>query len=189
MKKTIALSAALIAMLATSGVASAEDAFPYVRSSSKATVMTAYDLCVRTGYWTPALAEGIECDSDVAASSKIVLAADMLFGFDSVKLKDEGKNMLNELVARMAGLNVEVVMATGYTDRVGAAAYNQRLSERRAEAVKAYLVAQGVPADKVQTEGKGSADAVVTCENGKGLIQCLAPNRRAVVEVVGTRAQ
>lgn len=189
MTKTIALSAALIAMLATSGIASAEEAFPYVRSTSKATVMTAYDLCVRTGYWTPALAEGIECDSDVAASGKVVLAADMLFAFDSANLKPEGKNMLNELVARMSGLNVEVVMATGYTDRIGSADYNQRLSERRAEAVKAYMVAQGVPAEKVQTEGKGSAEAVVTCEDGQGLVQCLAPNRRAVVEVVGTRAQ
>lgn len=188
MKKTIALSAALVAMLATSGIAAAADSFPYVRSSSKATVMTNYNECVRTGYWTPALAEGVECDSDVA-SGKIVLAADMLFNFGSANLKAEGKAMLEELVARMAGLNVEVVMATGYTDRIGSDVVNQRLSERRANAVKTFMVGQGVPADKVQTEGKGSAEPVVTCEDGKGLIKCLAPNRRAVVEVVGTRAQ
>ncbi len=186
--KKIALSAALVAMLAASGVAMAGD-FPYVRSTSKATVHDNYGGCVRTGFWTPALAEGIDCDGDVAGSGKIVLAADMLFGFGSAQLKADGQAMVKELVARMAGLNVEVVMATGYTDRIGSDAVNQRLSERRAATVKDFMVAQGVPADKIQTEGKGEADPVVECADGAGVVACLAPNRRAVVEVVGTRAQ
>ena len=192
MKKSIVLSAAMLALLATSGMASAADAYPYVKASNGSTVMTNYNLGVRTGYWTPALAEGIECDADIANSSKIVLAADTLFDVNYDKLKPEGLNMLQELVARMAGLNVEVVMATGYTDRTGPDAYNQALSERRAEAVKTFMVAQGVPADKIQTEGKGPADPVVTCSDEgprADVIACLAPNRRAVVEVVGTRAQ
>ena len=191
MKKTLALSAALAALLATSGMASA-DVFPYVKSTTGQTVMSGYDLCWRTGFWTPALAESIECDADIANSGKIVLAADTLFDLNSAKVKPEGVKMLNELVARMSGLNVDVVMATGYTDITGPASYNQALSERRAEAVKSYMVKQGVPADKIQTEGKASADPVVTCEdNGSkaDLVACLAPNRRAVVEVVGTRAQ
>ena len=192
MKKTLALSAALAALLATSGMASAADVFPYVKSTTGQTVMSNYDLCWRTGFWTPALAEGIECDADIANSGKIVLAADTLFDLNSARVKPEGVKMLNELVARMSGLNVEVVMATGYTDVTGPASFNQTLSERRAEAVKSYMVAQGVPADKIQTEGKASADPVVTCEKTgttADLVACLAPNRRAVVEVVGTRAQ
>ena len=192
MKKTLALSAALAALLATSGMASAADVFPYVKSTTGQTVMSNYDLCWRTGFWTPALAEGIECDADIANSGKIVLAADTLFDLNSAKVKPEGVKMLNELVARMSGLNVDVVMATGYTDVTGPASFNQTLSERRAEAVKSYMVAQGVPADKIQSEGKGPADPVVTCSDEgprADVIACLAPNRRAVVEVVGTRAQ
>ena len=186
------MSAALAALLATSGMASAADVFPYVKSTTGQTVMSNYDLCWRTGFWTPALAEGIECDADIANSGKIVLAADTLFDLNSAKVKPEGVKMLNELVARMSGLNVDVVMATGYTDVTGPASFNQTLSERRAAAVKSYMVAQGVPADKIQTEGKASADPVVTCEDTGSkadLVACLAPNRRAVVEVVGTRAQ
>ena len=186
------MSAALAALLATSGMASAADVFPYVKSTSGQTVMSGYNLCWQTGFWTPALAEGINCDGDIADSGKIVLAADTLFDLNSAKVKPEGVKMLNELVARMSGLNVDVVMATGYTDVTGPASFNQTLSERRAEAVKSYMVAQGVPADKIQTEGKASADPVVTCEKTgttADLVACLAPNRRAVVEVVGTRAQ
>ena len=192
MKKTLALGAAMAALLATSGMASAADVFPYVKNNYGITVMNSYDLCWRTGFWTPALAEGIECDGDIANSGKIVLAADTLFDLNSAKVKPEGVKMLNELVARMSGLNVDVVMATGYTDITGPASFNQTLSERRAEAVKSYMVAQGVPADKIQTEGKASLDPVVTCEQTgtkAEYIACLAPNRRAVVEVVGTRAQ
>lgn len=192
MKKSIVLSAAMLALLATSGMASAADAFPYVKAANGSIVHSGYGLCVRTGYWTPALAEGTGCDGDVANTGKIVLAADMLFDVNSAKLKPEGLNMLQELVARMSGLNVEVVMATGYTDRTGPDAYNQALSERRAQSVKDFMVAQGVPADKIQTEGKGPADPVVTCSDEgprADVIACLAPNRRAVVEVVGTRAQ
>ncbi len=100
--------------------------------------------------------------------------------------------MLQELVARMSGLNVDVVMATGYTDETGPADFNQALSERRAAAVKNIMVREGVPADKIQTEGKGPANPVVTCTEGQSkaeFIACLAPNRRTVVEVVGSRAE
>ena len=188
MKKTlIALSAAAAALVATSAVAA--PANPYVLSADASHVASSYAKCVRTGSWTPALAEQFSCDGDVASKAKIVLAADTLFDLNSAALKADGQNMLNELVARMAGLKVEVVLATGYTDRLGPDAFNQKLSVKRAEAVKDYMVAAGVPAEKVQTEGKGSADALVTCEEGEGLVACLAPNRRAVIEVVGTRAE
>ena len=192
MKKVFAMSAAMAAMLAFGGVAQATDIAPYVTSSSKEIVKSGYDLCWRTGFWTPALAEGTGCDGDVANSGKIVLAADTLFDFNSARVKPEGVKMLQELVARMSGLNVDVVMATGYTDETGPADFNQALSERRAEAVKNIMVREGVPADKIQTEGKGPANPVVTCTEGQSkaeFIACLAPNRRTVVEVVGSRAE
>ena len=186
------MSAAMAAMLAFGGVAQANDIAPYVTSSSKEIVKSGYDLCWRTGFWTPALAEGTGCDGDVANSGKIVLAADTLFDINSARVKPEGVKMLQELVARMSGLNVDVVMATGYTDETGPADFNQALSERRAEAVKNIMVREGVPADKIQTEGKGPANPVVTCTEGQSkaeFIACLAPNRRTVVEVVGSRAE
>lgn len=88
-------------------------------------------------------------------------------------------------------MNVEVVVATGYTDRIGSDKYNDRLSLRRAQAVKSYLVSKGVPANKVYTEGKGKRNPITgnTCKqkNRKQLIACLAPDRRVEVEVVGTQ--
>ena len=192
MKKVFAMSAAMAAMLAFGGVAQATDIAPYVTSSSKEIVKSGYDLCWRTGFWTPALAEGTGCDGDVANSGKIVLAADTLFDLNSARVKPEGVKMLQELVARMSGLNVDVVMAPGYPDETGPADFNQALSERRAEAVKNIMVREGVPADKIQTEGKGPANPVVTCTEGQSkaeFIACLAPNRRTVVEVVGSRAE
>lgn len=192
MKKVFAMSAAMAAMLAFGGVAQATDIAPYVTSSSKEIVKSGYDLCWRTGFWTPALVEGTGCDGDVANSGKIVLAADTLFDLNSARVKPEGVKMLQELVARMSGLNVDVVMATGYTDETGPADFNQALSERRAEAVKNIMVREGVPADKIQTEGKGPANPVVTCTEGQSkaeFVACLAPNRRTVVEVVGSRAE
>lgn len=127
---------------------------------------------------------------------KVTLAADTLFDLDKAVLKTAGKAKLDELVSRLAGVDLEVVNTTGYTDRLGKAAYNQKLSERRAEAVKAYLVQKGVPADVIKTAGKGEADPVVNCpnpskkgsvKNFKQLVSCLQPNRRAVIEVVGSR--
>lgn len=127
---------------------------------------------------------------------KVTLSADTLFDFDKATLKPAGKAKLDELVSRLAGVDLEVVNSTGYTDRLGKASYNQKLSERRAEAVKSYLVSKGVSANVIKTAGKGEADPVVNCpnpskkgkiKNFKQLVKCLQPNRRAVIEVVGTR--
>jgi OmpA-OmpF porin, OOP family len=90
-----------------------------------------------------------------------------------------------------------VIVAVGYTDRIGSDAYNLKLSQRRAAAVKTYLVSKGIPADKIYTEGKGKANPVTgtTCnkiggpQNGsnKKLVDCLQPDRRAVLEIIGTK--
>lgn len=127
---------------------------------------------------------------------KVTLAADALFDLDKDQIKPEGQAKLDELVSRLAGVDLEVINTVGHTDRLGKAAYNQKLSERRAEAVKAYLVKKGVSADVIKTAGKGETEPVVNCpnpskkgeiKNMKQLVACLQPNRRAVIEVVGSR--
>ena len=131
------------------------------------------------------------------AKEKVTLSADTLFDFDKATLKPAGKQKLDELVSRLAGVDLEVINSTGYTDRLGKEAYNLKLSQRRADAVKAYLVQKGVNANVIKTAGKGEADPVVNCpnpskkgkiKNFKQLVKCLQPNRRAVIEVSGTRA-
>lgn len=219
MKSSLKCSLIAAALIATSGVAMAAPVTPYVTNSTNATVMNPYGLCWRTGFWTPALAEqagaegaGCTCDKDILSAgvcapkaapvaevktAKVSLSADTLFAFDSDNLSAAGQVALDELVSRMAGVDVEVILATGYTDRLGSEAYNQKLSEARAQAVKDYLGTKGVATDRVQTEGRGAAEAVVECENPSKagaiktkaqLVDCLAPNRRAVIEVIGTRA-
>lgn len=120
-----------------------------------------------------------------AAASKVTYAADALFDFDKAVLKPEGKAKLDDLVGKVKGINLEVVIAVGHTDSVGAAGYNQKLSVKRAEAVKAYLVSKGIEKNRVYTEGKGLTQPVADNKTKEGR----AKNRRVEVEVVGTRAK
>ena len=215
--KLCGIAAALL-LAASFNASAAETVNPYVHSSSGQIVKNSTDLCWRTGFWTPALAEamgvdgaGCACDADILdkqactaveapvatkSAEKVTFSADMLFNFDRATLKPEGQAVLDDLVSRIAGVDIEVILSTGYADRLGKAAYNEKLSQRRADAVKAYLVQKGVDAALIQTEGKGSADPVVNCpnpskagqiKNFRALVDCLQPNRRAVVEVVGSR--
>ena len=121
---------------------------------------------------------------------KVTLQADALFDFDKAVVKPDARTKLDDLVTRMKGVNLEVVIAVGHTDRIGSDAYNQKLSVRRAEAVKAYMVSKGIAANRVYTEGKGKRQPVKNCtgSKSKATITCLEPNRRVEVEVVGTRA-
>jgi OOP family OmpA-OmpF porin len=166
------------------------------------------ELCWRDAFWTPATANA-KCDGALVAqaptppapaapaapaitSQKVTYQADTLFDFDKAVLKPAGKQALDDLATKIQGLDLEVAVATGYTDRIGSDKYNDRLSLRRAQAVKAYLVSKGVPANKIYTEGKGKRNPVKTdCnqKNRKALIACLAPNRRVEVEIVGTQKQ
>ena len=99
-------------------------------------------------------------------------------------LKPEGKSKLNDLVSKIKGVNLEVVIAVGHTDSVGSDAYNQKLSMRRSESVKAYLVSKGIEKNRVYTEGKGEKQPVASNKTKEGR----AKNRRVEIEVVGTRA-
>ena len=122
---------------------------------------------------------------------KITLASKALFDFDKAILKPEGQAVLDrEIVSRIKEVQkLELVLVTGHTDRLGSQQYNQKLSERRAAAVAAYLAAKGVARDKIETLGMGKTQPVpgVVCEqkNRKALIACLQPHRRVEVEVKG----
>jgi len=118
------------------------------------------------------------------AATKVTYAADAFFDFDKAVLKPEGKAKLDDLVGKVQGINLEVIIAVGHTDSVGSDAYNQKLSVRRAEAVKAYLVSKGIEKNRVYTEGKGEKQPVADNKTAEGR----AKNRRVEIEVVGTRS-
>ena len=121
----------------------------------------------------------------VVQSEKVTFAADAFFDFDKAVLKPEGKAKLDDLVSKTSGINLEVIVAVGHTDSVGSDEYNQKLSVRRAEAVKAYLVSKGIEKNRVYTEGKGEKQPVADNKTTEGR----AKNRRVEIEVVGTRAK
>jgi len=118
------------------------------------------------------------------AATKVTYAADAFFDFDKSVLKPEGKAKLDDLVSKIKAINLEVIIAVGHTDSVGADAYNQKLSVARSEAVKAYLVSKGIEKNRVYTEGKGEKQPVADNKTSEGR----AKNRRVEIEVVGTRA-
>lgn len=116
-------------------------------------------------------------------AEKVTFEADAFFDFDKFALKPAGKAKLADLVSKLKGTDIEVVVATGHTDSVGTEAYNLKLSMRRANAVKAFLVSKGIPADRIFTEGKGESKPVASNKTSEGR----AKNRRVEVEVVGNR--
>jgi len=218
MIKNVAKKSLVLALLAGIGfgasMAQAQERV-YVIDQRDVVAKSGFDLCWRTGYWTPAAAAkdpaGCQCDKDlipkevceppapaapVAApkptGEKITVAADALFDFNKAVLRPEGKAKLDELVAKANAIKLEVILVVGHTDRIGSAQFNQGLSERRAAAVKTYLVSKGIEANRVYTEGKGKTQPVTgdKCKGNaptKALIECLQPDRRADIEVIGTK--
>ena len=118
------------------------------------------------------------------AATKVTYAADAFFDFDTAVLKAEGKAKLDDLVGKVKSISLEVIIAVGHTDSVGGDPYNQKLSVKRSEAVKAYLVSKGIEKNRVYTEGKGEKQPVADNKTKEGR----AKNRRVEIEVVGTRA-
>lgn len=171
------------------------------------------NLCWRTGYWTPATANcecdadivGAACrpapppaPAPAAApapapapkpappavvAQKVTFAADAFFDFNKAVLKPEAKAKLDDLTGKLKGITLEVIIAVGHTDAIGGDAYNQKLSVKRAEAVKAYLVTKGIEPNRIYTEGKGKKQPVADNKTAEGR----AKNRRVEIEVVGTR--
>ena len=217
-----ALIAAVVA-LGCIAIEAAAQTSAYLIDQRGAMVKTPYGLCIRTGYWTPSQAT-TECDPDLVpkkvtpapatkpvrtqppiaprvpaprvapVTQKISLSADALFDFDKAVIRSDARTKLDELVGKLKAVSLDTVIAIGHTDRIGSAKYNLKLSTRRAEAVKAYLVSKGIAANRIHTEGKGSAQPVTKSGQCKGpksrkIIACLAPDRRVDVEIVGTSAK
>ena len=185
----------LAAFVATAALATAAMAqnIDNWRSASGDVWKNASGDCWRDANWTPATAAP-GCDgavaaapkaaaAPVAAASKVTYAADAFFDFDKSVLKPAGKAKLDDLVSKVKGINLEVIIAVGHTDSIGTDAYNQKLSVRRAESVKAYLISKGIEKNRIYTEGKGEKQPVADNKTKEGR----AKNRRVEIEVVGTR--
>jgi OOP family OmpA-OmpF porin len=122
----------------------------------------------------------------------LTIGAAELFGFNQATLAPAGRAKLDKEVierSRNDYADIRSININGHTDRLGAADYNQKLSERRANAVRAYLVSRGMDGSKIVSHGYGKTMPVKSCrdQNRKALIACLAPNRRVEIEINGTR--
>ena len=126
-----------------------------------------------------------------AAPKPINIASTELFEFNKATLTSEARAKLDsEVIGKLKDMaSIRYIIVNGHADRLGSPQYNQQLSEKRAEAVRAYLVSKGVDASSIETLGFGKTLPVKSCpdqKDRKALIECLAPNRRVVVEVQGT---
>jgi OOP family OmpA-OmpF porin len=206
--------AAALALGIGSNTAFAQIAQGYWGSSGMY-VKNATGLCWHAGYWTPAMAtvecdpdlvpkKAEPAPAPVVAppppaptaapaappsptpvSEKVTMAADAHFDFDKAVLKPEGKAKLDDLVGKLKAVNLEVIIAIGHTDSIGSVAYNKKLSLRRSDAVKAYLVSKGIEANRIYTEGKGESQPIADNKTKEGR----AKNRRVEIEVVGSRSK
>ena len=127
---------------------------------------------------------------------RVSFSADALFSFDRSEIRPQGKVALDQFAHELAGTHFDAITVEGHTDRLGSQAYNQKLSMRRAEAVKSYLVsAGGVDAGRISAVGMSESQPVTKPEDCRGnranpkLVSCLQPDRRVDVEVSGTAAQ
>lgn len=183
-----ALALAFAAITAT-GAASAQTVDNWKNGSNELNWMNGTnELCWRDAFWTPATgAQG--CDGvakPVAANpmaDKISIKAEALFDFDKAIVKPEGKKLLDQVVAQTQAIKLETIIAVGYTDSIGTVDYNIKLSQRRAAAVKAYLVSKGIDPNRVTTEGKGKSNPVADNKTAAGR----AKNRRVEVEIIGSK--
>ena len=204
-----ALVAAALGLSVTAAVAQVPNNDGYLFDTRGVVARSGFGLCWKTTRWTPAMAIP-ECDPDLtkkpappapaaakpaapkACNFSYALQTDATFAFNKADLNAAGKDQIDKNVIAKLGncASVKLMLVTGHTDRIGSHETNQKLSEKRAEAVKAYLVSKGAKADSLETMGAGKTQAVpgVKCDDKqprKKLIACLAPNRRVVVEVQG----
>jgi OOP family OmpA-OmpF porin len=216
--KLLLAASAATTLVSVAGIAAAQDKAGYWTNPASGNTVwkNSTGLCWRAGYWTPAMAI-VECDPDLvpkapaptpaaapapapaptpapapkpAAAKTLVITSTELFDFDKSVLTSAAKARIDqEVIARLNEFaTIEFVNVNGHTDRLGSPQYNQKLSERRAESIKAYLISKGTDAAKIETYGFGKTTPVKSCpdqKNRKALIACLQPNRRVEVEVKG----
>jgi OmpA-OmpF porin, OOP family len=216
----LAVSCSLI-LTVVAGAASAQNnptKEGYLVDQRGEVVRSGTGLCWRTSAWTPALAIE-ECDPDLVkkvpvaakpaakppvvaaapaaapkpAMQRVKIDADTLFDFNKADLRPAGREALDDFVNKSKDINPEVITAVGHADRFGSDRYNQDLSERRATAVKNYLMSKGVAENRIQTEGRGETQPITKageCLGAKSakVIACLQPDRRVDIEVVGTQS-
>jgi OOP family OmpA-OmpF porin len=122
---------------------------------------------------------------------KLTLSTDVLFEFDKAELKDAGKQKLDELADQVKGAKVDEIVVVGHADRIGSENYNEKLSQARAQSVKDYLAERGAQTNVITAQGKGESAPLTgdQCKKmaGKKLIECLQPDRRVEIEVLGSR--
>ncbi len=170
----------------------------YVTDNYGNTVTDVTGDCVTSNAWQPQDATA-ECDPELVTQEAapfaaveqprrvtrlINLEADTTFGFDEAQLTDQGRQKLDEIVDAMRGTQDPRVRITGHADWIGPESYNLALSRDRAQAVRDYLVQQGVPEQSIQIAARGEGSPVVSCEGlqGDALVECLRPNRRSEIE-------
>ena len=180
----------------------------YWKDSSGKTVRDGSGQCVRAGFFTPELASP-DCDTSLTARSapagaatpaaplpagqtipqvipapqRVTFKADSFFEFDQALLNSAGQRALRDLVTNSKGVTLEQILVEGHTDSIGPRDYNQKLSEKRAQAVKSFLVSEGLPANKIRAEGQGELQPVATNTTKEGRAQ----NRRVTIEVIGSK--
>ncbi len=216
----LAVACALtLGILSGAAFAQNPDGKAYLHDSEHDVVKSGTGLCWQSGFGPPP-APSAACDPNYVASvappaaapapaapeqvaaltpptprpvaEKLTLDADTLFDFDKAVLRPAGREALDTFVGKLRDISPDTIMTIGYADRIGSERYNQRLSERRAVAVKTYMVSMGVDAARIYTEGKGETQPVTKAGDCVGpksakVIACLQPDRRVDIEVIGTR--
>lgn len=213
-----------LAVLAGSAFAQSNAHPGYLTSGGGNVVMSGQGQCVHTGQWTqadafepcdpvphaaaPAPVVVVEEVKEVVVvappappparfvTEKVSVTSDVLFRYNKAELTDAGKAALDDIAARIKDASVDGVQIAGYTDRIASVAYNQKLSEQRAQSVQRYLESKGVNARQELVEGKGESSPVTGNEcrhmgpesgSNRRLVACLQPDRRVEIEVLGSR--
>lgn len=164
---------------------------------SESVVRSGTGLCWHNSSWTPEQFNAA-CDpmpkqaayvapKSAPATERVSMSTDALFDFDKSTIKPDGRAHLDEIIHRLnlRGAELGIIVSTGHTDSTGSDAYNMKLSDRRAEAVKDYLVSQGVDTNRIRTEGMGERQPVADNVTSDGR----AENRHVAIEVTSTRTQ
>lgn len=222
--KIVLLNAFILTTLTLSGIAGADEISKegYLVDSRGNLVRSGSGQCVHTDYWTPAMTIA-ECDATLAkkvppmvadstppvvsplpfAGKQIIytpftLQTETLFAYNKSDISTDGKQQINDGIVGMMKKYPKdgVVLIIGHADRIGSDEYNLVLSQRRADAVKAYLIEQGIDGKCIKTVAKGKSEPVVACDKIKGranhmnqkLISCLQPNRRIALHLKGQNA-